>query len=446
MLRCLARTIRNAVFRAWYSLNIEHKGAYSFERLRSLHQFINLQHPSTSPAFINVMIAIATPLPCFLLAIGSDALPLNRPDEGPQANGMFWVRSWLVMTVFTVAVLIPLHHPDITSIPNRRIWLVPMSIVIGAIHTGFHYLAALTIGFPVPFSNLTLNVVWISLIICGVLIYMGPTCRRSPLIRQQLKLHAIYTYGASNLAVVYPLFYYAFLCVRDIEAAQLLMAFSLPILKTMEKHLLYHVTRHVPDLQPVMLVFNVEVFNALFVSSCMRNSTSPSVTISLMVADFLGACAALYGLRNIMTRLDQFVLKMGLVSTRVDILDIAAFIASQQNPDTQQLTRNEPPISAVKIAWGKHRQSWKESSVVPTEGTNISSFNQSPSVEQVRAASVLAKHVQELTLKERLEFVHEMCRVLRRVEFLLLVEYTEVMVPMTYGMYPPCYCILKYGQ
>jgi hypothetical protein len=41
--------------------------------------------------------------------------------------------------------------------------------------------------------------------------------------------------------------------------------------------------------------------------------------------------------------------------------------------------------------------------------------------------------IEELTLKERQQFVHEACRVLRRVEFLLLVEYTEVMVPFIYG-------------
>ncbi|KAL3667599.1 hypothetical protein V7S43_007153 [Phytophthora oleae] len=321
-----------------------------------------------------------------------------------------------------------------------------MSILIAAIHTGFHYLAALTIGFPVPFSNLTLNMLWISLIIGGVLIYIGPTCRGSALIRQQLKLHAIFTYAGSNLALVYPLFYYAFLCAKGVVGAQLLMTFSLPILKTMEKHLLYHTTRHAPDLQPVLIVFAVEVFNALFVSSCMRNSTSPSVTISLMVADFLGACAALYGLRNIMTHLDQFVFQMGLESTQVDVLDIAAFITSQHHPDTLQLSPNGlrniataaivQPRSPSKVAWGKHRQSWKESSVVPTENTTISSFSQSPRVEQIRAGSVLAKHIQKLTLKDRLEFVHETCRVLRRVEFLLLVEYTEVMVPIIYGMCP----------
>ncbi|EGZ14231.1 hypothetical protein PHYSODRAFT_511694 [Phytophthora sojae] len=43
--------------------------------------------------------------------------------------------------------------------------------------------------------------------------------------------------------------------------------------------------------------------------------------------------------------------------------------------------------------------------------------------------------MEQLSPKERQNFVHQTCRLLRRVEFLLLVEYTEVMVPMVYVIY-----------
>ncbi|KAG6962909.1 hypothetical protein JG688_00008392 [Phytophthora aleatoria] len=50
----------------------------------------------------------------------------------------------------------------------------------------------------------------------------------------------------------------------------------------------------------------------------MRNATSVGVTIALMVADFMGACAALYmyGLRNIMLQGDELGVKMGSEATR----------------------------------------------------------------------------------------------------------------------------------
>ncbi|EGZ14232.1 hypothetical protein PHYSODRAFT_390980, partial [Phytophthora sojae] len=181
---------------------------------------------------------------------------------------------------------------------ERKVWLYIMSAGISAVYTGFYFAVALAVGFPVPFSYLTLDMVWISLIVGGLWIYIGPTCRASATVRQCLKKHAIFIYAASSLAVVYPLFYYAFLCAREYASVQLLLTFALPIIKMMEKLLLYRTTAHASDLQPVFIAFNVDVFNALFVSSCMRNSTSMSVTTTLMMADFVGACAALYGLQN----------------------------------------------------------------------------------------------------------------------------------------------------
>lgn len=42
------------------------------------------------------------------------------------------------------------------------------------------------------------------------------------------------------------------------------------------------------------------------------------------------------------------------------------------------------------------------------------------------------KVAERLSLKERKKFVKETLKVLRRTEFLLLVEYTEVIVPIVY--------------
>ncbi|EGZ18233.1 hypothetical protein PHYSODRAFT_504126 [Phytophthora sojae] len=234
------------------------------------------------------------------------------------------------MTCFTIAVLVPLHHPSLTSIPEKPVWLVTMSAMIAAIYTGFQFVAALTIGFPVPFSYLTLNLVWLSLILSGLWAYMGPGCRRNQVIRLQLKRHGIFANAVTSLAVVYPLFYYAFLSAGEYTGAQLVLSsFALPLIKMTEKQLLYHVTQHAPDLQPAFVAFDVEVFNALFVSSCMRNATSLAVTISLMAADFLGSCIALYGLRNLMLRIDELSTKMGIGVTRANMIDTAVLITIQ---------------------------------------------------------------------------------------------------------------------
>ncbi|ETL99723.1 hypothetical protein L917_03476 [Phytophthora nicotianae] len=474
-----------ACWRTWYAVHVEHKGAYSLERLQMLHTFLDQQKSSAATVILNFNVALGTPVPCLVIALVSDAIPLAPPENGPRGNVMFWARSWLIMGSFTLAVLLPMHHPGIAPIRERRVLLYLLSAGISTVYTGFHFAVALAIGFPVPFSYLTLNIVWISLLVAGLWVYVGPACRASAFVRQRLKAHAIYIYAASSLAVVYPLFYYAFLHAREHASAQFMLTFALPALKMMEKLLLYRTTCHAPDLQPVFIAFNVEVFNALFVSSCMQNAASVSVTVALMVADFMGACAALYGLRNIMLRVDELNVKMGPDATRARMLEIAGFIAKHHHLDrlvtqrgsvesqhsysknasavapwiigdassadkpgwVEKVKNRNNKLSVVndgktaidqpnfppKNAWGKKRLSAKKSAIIPTEISVPSPFNRGPSVEEITSNSF--QMVEMLTAEERQQFVHETCRVLRRVEFLLLVEYTEVMVPLVYVIY-----------
>lgn len=342
------------------------------------------------------------------------------------------------------------------AIPERKVWLYIMSAGISAVYTGFYFAVALAVGFPVPFSYLTLDMVWISLIVGGLWIYIGPTCRASATVRQCLKKHAIFIYAASSLAVVYPLFYYAFLCAREYASVQLLLTFALPIIKMMEKLLLYRTTAHASDLQPVFIAFNVDVFNALFVSSCMRNSTSMSVTTTLMMADFVGACAALYGLQNTIVHIDALNSKLGR-ATRVQMVEIAALIAYRQHPDTliEAEGTRELQATAAVTPWPTHeanensenvldspsspskiwmkKASVKMNAIVPAVTSSLSPFRRGPSVDEMASRTSSIRIMEQLSPKERQNFVHQTCRLLRRVEFLLLVEYTEVMVPMVYG-------------
>jgi hypothetical protein len=435
-----------ALKRVWYALDVEHKGTYSLERLQTLHHFLEQQKPAKASSILNLLVAFATPLPCLVIALASDALPLNPPEDGPRANGVFWIRSWLIVFSFTVAVLIPFHHPNITSIPEHRAWLLVMSAVIAIVHTACHFGLALAIGFPVPFSYVTLMLLWCSLILIGLWLYMGPACRSSPVIQQQLKRHGIFAYAVASLAVVYPLFYYAFLSSKGYAHLQFLLTCALPIIKMMEKLLLYRVSCHASDAQPAFIAFAVELFNALFVSSCMRNATSVSSTIALMVADFFGASFDLYGLRNMMLHIDSLSSKLGKQGTRAHMLDTAVLV-TRHHPDalTSGCSDEADEISLgstdaaeaspcfkiprlpSNVAWSK--QAWKQSSIVPAEMAIPAGLNRAAGGEVCDEM----QRMRQLSPHDRRQFVQETCRILRRVEFLLLVEYTEVVVPLVYG-------------
>ncbi|RLN83088.1 hypothetical protein BBJ28_00017920 [Nothophytophthora sp. Chile5] len=419
---------------------------------------------------------VLTPLPCLAIALVSDCMPLAPPEAGPRANDVFWARCWLIMASFTAAVFLGIHQ-SVPAIPMRLTWIVVISACISALYTGFYFVVALTVAFPVPFSYLTLNMVWIVLIVVGFWGYMGPVCRASAQVRHELKLQAIVIYAASSLAVVYPLFYYTFLVAREYASAQFLLTFALPVIKLLEKRLIYHVTLHTPDLQPAAITFNVEVFNALFVSSCMRNASTVAVTVALMVADFVGACTALYGLRNLMLRIDKLNAKMGPEVTRARMVDVAALIAAHHHADClsteddhvdndaedharrhkqsatavvpwvaadEDVSQHDidgggdaptaaigPPGSPSKTAWKKSLS--KQNAVAPDETALPASVLRGPSHVEVKDPGVISvQMIEQLSLSERQHFVLETRRVLRRVEFLLLVEYTEVIVPLIY--------------
>ncbi|RLN83084.1 hypothetical protein BBJ28_00017919 [Nothophytophthora sp. Chile5] len=328
----LQRTLE-LVVRAWDAAHVEHKGAYSVERLQQLHLFTQQDtkslHETTRSHWLRmVSVTFGAPLPCLAVALLSDSMPLAPPEAGPRANGVFWIRSWLVMACYTFAIFSLVLH-CVPALPQRLLLLVPISAGIGAAHAALHFTVATLIGFPVPFSNLTLDIPWVMLIVETLWIYMGPECRSSSMVRLQLKKFVVALYAASSLAMVYPLFYFAFLTVKEYPHVQILLTLLvLPAIKLLEKLLLYHVTCHIPDLQAVYLAFNIEVFNTLFVSSCVRSTTSIAVTASLMAVDILSTCAALYGLRDLMAHVDTLNAKMGTGVTREHMLDIAILIAT----------------------------------------------------------------------------------------------------------------------
>ncbi|KAL3665128.1 hypothetical protein V7S43_009760 [Phytophthora oleae] len=49
---------------------------------------------------------MATPLPCLLVTLQIDAMPLANPSEGIQANKWFFVREYYVYIVMTGLVIL----------------------------------------------------------------------------------------------------------------------------------------------------------------------------------------------------------------------------------------------------------------------------------------------------------------------------------------------------
>ncbi|POM57851.1 Hypothetical protein PHPALM_37585 [Phytophthora palmivora] len=466
---------------AWNALNVGHKGSFSAKRLLQLHNFIEHENQRCRSRWLwTVVMALWTPIPCLSVALLSETLPLTSPMAGPKANGFFWVRSWLVQGCYTYAVFLQVLH-CIPILPQRYLVLIPISAMISAAHTAVHFVVASTLGFPVPFSSLVLDTPWIMFIVAALWTYIGPACRSSSQVHHQLKKLAIVIYASSSLAIIYPLFYYAFLVAKNYSHTQIMLTLLvLPVIKLLEKLLLYRITSHIPDLQPVFIAFNVEVFNALFVSSCMRNATSTTVTISLMSVDFVGSSVALYGLRDLMAQVDEMNAKMGSLVKREQMLEIAALILLNRPSENLHQSTSGPNRDIARDLVSRQIKHQFTASITPLHAVTSSTENQRtnigkdifktidltalptlpsksplkktiPSNNEVisftlstlisTGPTVTARHyktpsieiINRLSSKEQQLFVLEASRVLRRVETLMVIEYTEVIVPVLYA-------------
>lgn len=122
-----------------------------------------------------------------------------------------------------------------------------------------------------------------------------------------------------SMILLYPLFYSAFTNLG--ATAQTYFVLLLPVLKLIEKNLLSWILNDRDDIKPELVIFNVEIFNALFVSCCMQSSTSSIRTsIAVMAVDFVQCCVSLQDLNAMLADVDALADKMHLKKDQLIVM------------------------------------------------------------------------------------------------------------------------------
>lgn len=94
-----------------------------------------------------------------------------------------------------------------------------------------------------------------------------------------------------SMIAIYPFYNYIFTRLGSVEQAW--FSLVLLIIKLAIKNGISYYIRSNTDMQPEIVVFNVDVFNALLVSFSMQNSTSKLTVIVIMTADFIRMASSL---------------------------------------------------------------------------------------------------------------------------------------------------------
>ncbi|KAE9358826.1 hypothetical protein PR003_g1060 [Phytophthora rubi] len=248
------------------------------------------------------------------------------------------------------------------------------------------------------------------------------------------------------LTFVYPIYFYGFQSVG--EKGQRYYVVLLPIIKILAKNLISGTLGAKYDLLPQLMIFNVDVFNALYVSSSMQTSNSITTTFVIIMLD---AAQALISISDISGFMRYIVLLRRKIPDKHPLksacfVDIALQIIKE---DDQALSHLDSChySSAVTVL---RRKFSSETSFAFRRASNPAKYATRVVPASARGVAVMVTPAGQpvppkedsndpggllmsvFSSKERQLFVHKTAQVLFTTEFVILVEYTEVIGPLIY--------------
>ncbi|KAG3236466.1 hypothetical protein PI124_g18527 [Phytophthora idaei] len=126
------------------------------------------------------------------------------------------------------------------------------------------------------------------------------------------------------LVVTYPLYFYVFTTLS--KTGQMFFASLLPVIKLIMRNIFTLTVVHLSDEMPEVVVFNSEVFNALFVSYCMQNSPSFGTTLMVTAALLIQLAMSLRDVNDAVHRMDKYVLEVRRLLYLIEFLVLINYV------------------------------------------------------------------------------------------------------------------------
>ncbi|GMF53093.1 unnamed protein product [Phytophthora fragariaefolia] len=444
-------------------LQVSHRGMYSIEKLQAFHAYCE---KTSVPRALAV--CVLTPIPSLLAIVCLECIPLSDPSLGWKANYMFWIRFYisgiivLIGSTYQVTDMVDCVH--ISLLQSLRMGIVGMSIYVGTV-IAIAYLW----GFPVPFG-IVLGIGPCFAVFVVVLIFtIGlKTFKANPSLGHELKLQFYVVATEAVIAVIYPAFSSLYLRASPNNRAGLVLL--LPLIKLVTKNIVAWASSHVEECIPVVTVFSIEVFNALYVATCMQATKSTLATVVIIVFDVVSGMLAFHSLLRRTRALQeqhqrsQVFDSSGNKLTSEDLIPTVMTASRQLRTFKTKKGKHIRIRSPMKLGLGAEAERDLESLV----GHHIAyltharqkrshfgvkhivghrgsvSFFSSKNLRVVQPESHYKKPV-ELAFSDegqRLELVESTLELLFHTEYHALVEYVECAVPLLFSVYLPILLLL----
>ncbi|GMF09718.1 unnamed protein product [Phytophthora lilii] len=392
---------------------------------------------------------ILTPFPSLVLVAAIDAMPLEDPERGLTHSAMSWVRATLTCFIYTHCAIdqIRLYSPNLKLTPLAGLFIsLPSAILTNALAL----VVAVFVCWPLPFATILMSGPWFGFMTFFLLRVRGAHMRANPEAVKDVIWFAKVCGAQIILISVYAVFNTVF---TNIPAKyQPVFALMIPAFKVVQKNILSRILAGRDDTKPQVIILNVEIFNALFISSCMQNSQSIGTSVTLIAVDLLQAAISILDLYRMVSEIKSLMDKLEITSNE---LIWTAELVLDNYPDTA----NRRPTAIVRNsnAWVTSkpqrfaRASLSPNQLLPTMNMEpgeykipvpisrtlslkkISSIRPSSNGRDAELTSTRTASINKLTSKEHYRLLKKALQVLFLTEFMLLIEFTEVLIPVIYG-------------
>ncbi|KAG3240331.1 hypothetical protein PI124_g14767 [Phytophthora idaei] len=273
-------------------MQVEFHGRYSLERLGGLNSYMQ------TASLCRVMsVAFLSSFPCLVLAILVEAVPLAAPEDGVRANWVFLIRFGFVTGLMVGSMVFQMGQNVPALIVKTRHIITIAVLSAGTAVITLYAVASATV-FPVPFTMLLASPP--SIVMYGICfaIFWGAQFKADPSIQKEMEQQTTVLNCQISLTLIYPMYISGFTFFTG--AYQTIFVVVLPIIKLIAKNWVSRALAGHNDFKPEAVIFNVEVFNALYISNALQVASTQASTVTIMAVDLLHFWLSMYDVVEIL--------------------------------------------------------------------------------------------------------------------------------------------------
>ncbi|CEG35914.1 uncharacterized protein PHALS_00239 [Plasmopara halstedii] len=347
---------------------------------------------------------LLTPLSMVALVFGQELIPLQDLSEGWSASYGLWIREAVLVGIVSHALLIQATYLisdfHVTLTQRLKLYVIMPTICV-----------TVTIGM---LTN-----------------------------RAQVSRCLRFVCAQTSTVFIFPLYEILFSFAEG-TIYRLPVIFLLPVIKVALKNLVLYFAKSLEDMAPVEVIFTADFFNAIYVATSIKSSTSLSSILAITITDLSQTLIMLYGLQRrtatIRARLGQVSAGTGSILSMISaICRDPHLLRTQVFTNVQRRSCIPLRISSAdkslldcldQICSSEEQAGRRRSSTFPDKNFPLSCF---------RARS-LPNDLYPTTFKTESSLKHstilvESLQILFTTECLVTTAYLEAFMPLFYSGY-----------